>query len=87
VIPHTNLNKSVINKNDEINSNRGGRKLGSARGRSQIGGATKNVETLAAELKLMYNASMVTFLNHLNLTSVKDSIKSQNASIGAMPQN
>ena len=28
---------------------------------------------------------MVSFLNHLNLTSVKDSIASQNASIGNLP--
>ena len=30
---------------------------------------------------------MLSFLNHLNLTSVKDSIKSQNATIGKIPYN
>ena len=35
----------------------------------------------------MYRAGIVSLLNHLNLTSVKDSIKSQNASVGSLPTN
>jgi len=58
---------------------------GSSRGRSQTG-FIKTKESLAEELKLMYSAGILSFLNHLNLTSVKDSIKSQNTTIGKIPQ-